>query len=183
MKGLIIYLWTIFIELTPPSVIKFFSKLNDSKLASIFITPLIAFVVTHEILIYTLIGFIFIDWMTGVEKNVYLKNIEFKFFSPKTWKNFRAITSEGVRKSFNKVKDYFLLVVVVFFLEANIIGQTIIEFNEKGFTLTSMFLALLSVVEVYSIFENKEATGTPNFFKFIVNFLPEKIKEYFAKDK
>ena len=183
MKGLIIYLWTIFIELTPHSVIKFLSKMNESKLVAIFITPLIAFFVIHEVLIFTLLLFVFIDWLTGVEKDFHNKQIAFKFKKPRTWKNFRGITSEGFRRTLNKLKDYFILVTVVFFLESNIIGHTIIEFNQKGFTLTSMFLALLSVVEVYSIFENKEATGTTNYFKFILGFLPEKIKEYFNKEK
>jgi hypothetical protein len=179
MKSLLIYFWTIFLQLTPPSVVKFFSKLNDNKLVSIFITPLIAFLVTHEILFYTLLLFILIDWGTGVEKDLFKKDIKFKFFKLSTWKNFRAITSEGIRKSFNKVKDYLLLVAVVFFLEFNVIGKTLIEYNDTTFTLTSIFLALLSVVEVYSIFENKEATGTTNYFKFILNFLPDKIKQYF----
>lgn len=183
MKSLLIHLWSIFIEMTPHSVVKFLSKMNDSKLVAIFITPLIAFFVAHEILIFTLLLFVFIDWVTGVEKDFFSKKIDFKFTRLKTWKNFRNITSEGVRRTLNKLKDYFILVVVVFFLESNIIGISLIEFNENIFTLTSMFLTLLSVVEVYSIFENKEATGTTNYFKFILGFLPEKIKEYFNKEK
>lgn len=178
-----IYLWTIFLELTPRSVVKFFSNITENKLVAIFLTPLIAFILIHEVLIFTLLFFILIDWVTGVEKNFYEKKIEFKFKNPKSWKNFRAITSDGIRKTFNKIKDYFILVTVVFFLESNVIGQTLIEFNQKGFTLTSMFLALLSVVEVYSIFENKEATGSKNYFKFILDFLPEKIKQYFKKEQ
>src|SRR5690554_3283840 len=96
MKALFIYLFTVFLELTPPSIIKYFSKLNESKLVSIFITPLIAFLVAHEILFFTLLLFIFIDWVTGVEKDLYNKQIDFKFFKVKTWKNFRNITSEGM---------------------------------------------------------------------------------------
>jgi hypothetical protein len=183
LNFLAITTWSIFIKATPESVVKFWSKYQDSKLALFLITPLIAFLMTHEFLVYTLMLLSLLDLVTGIEKTANHKKLKLNLLKKENWKNWRVITSEGIRKTCNKIKDYGLLTIVIFLLETNVIGKTIIEFNPQNFTLTAWTLVGLCFIEVWSIYENREEIGKRNYLKIMLNFLPEKVQDLFKKIK
>lgn len=173
---------TIFVANTPQSVVRFFTNISEHKLYLIFIAPIISLFMTHETAIYTLLMFISIDLVTGIQKDLHIRKIPLSLLDKNTWVNWKAITSQGYRKTWIKIKEYGLGVMVIFFLETNVIGQTMVELNERAVTLTLVFIMLLAATEVWSIFENREAISERNMLKKLLGFLPEKIKLLFSNN-
>ena len=178
MKSIFTYICNIFLQLTPHSAIKFFSNLTESKIVLLFITPVIALWMEHETALLTLLLFIFLDLVTGVQKYLFEKKLKIQPFKPKTW---LYITSGGLRRSWGKLKDYGLGILVIFFLEVNVLGQTLVEINAKEVTLTLFAIILCATIEAWSIAENREAVTGRNILKTLLSFLPEKVREAINK--
>jgi len=182
MKTLLYTIVSGFIDLTPDSVIKFFSTMNENKLLLLLLTPILSIFMSHSTAIYTLSFLILIDLYTGINKDLYHKKIDLRILSPKTWKNWRAVTSSGFRKSWNKVKEYALGILVIHLVEKNILRlDSLVTIEDHSLSITAMFVIVLGGTEVWSIFENLEFISGRNKLKDLLSFLPEKIKEVFKK--
>jgi hypothetical protein len=167
---------------TPESAVKFFSNMTENKLVLIVLAPITAILMTYSVAIYTLIFFIFVDLYTGIKKDLFTKNTDLSLIRPKTWINWKSITSSGFRKSWTKVREYALGILLIHLIEKNILGVTIINISEdKSFSLTLVFIMILAGTEVWSIFENLEVISGRNKLKNLLSFLPDKMKEIFRK--
>jgi len=155
------------------SLLVFFKKLTMWKKIAIFISPIITLLVSMKLLILGLFLLIFIDLVTGIAKNLYLRGISLNPFKAAFW---GAIKSYLIRNTWRKTYEYGIGIVVLATLEMLVLGSTPITFLAKTFSLTELAIVIPSIIEVWSIFENLEEISGKNMLKRLSEFMPKIVR-------
>lgn len=157
------------------TVLKYFCRTSLYKKLFLLSFTLLTFFWDLRILIFTLLFLSLLDYITGVKKNLFYRGVKNRsIFS----KQFRvSIQSRLTRQSYYKVKDYFLGVVIFSILESAIGRIEIpIAIGEENFSLTEVSLLIPIGIEVWSIFENREAITGNNILKTGLNIFKKPSK-------
>lgn len=121
---------------------------------------------------------IFLDLLSGIRKDFYLKKITAYVWQKAFW---REVKSYGIRETWKKMYEYGIGIIVCSIFESMIFKIEPIALMDKEFSLTELSILVASVVEVYSNYENMEAVSGRNIFKKLIKFLPETIQEILIK--
>lgn len=156
------------------SLLKFFSKLTIGKKVLLILTPLISLVAGMKIIIIGLWLIILIDLITGIRKDMHIKNIPFNIFNKSFW---MTIKSYALRKTWKKTYEYNIGMLLFVIFESMVLGVTPVSIIGKSFTLSELSAIIPCIVEMWSIFENFEAVSGKNLLKRISSLFPENIKK------
>lgn len=158
----------------------FFKKISNTKIYLLASSPLLTIIMETKLMLLALFAIIFIDLITSVRKSFYEKNISLNIFKKTFWKNLK---SSGLRATWRKTYEYGIGIMVFMMLEVYVLEIGSIEFLGKERNLASLAIAVASVIEVHSIFENMEAVSGNNLLKSVTNLLPSSMKGIFKKIK
>ena len=162
------------------SITAFFSKLTIGKKVLLAFTPILTVIISMKAAIIGLALLIFIDLLTGIRKNLHLRNVSFNPFKKIFWK---SIKSYLLRQTWQKTYEYAFGIVTIVILETLIFGGLPIDLLGKVFSLSELAILLPSAIEVWSIYENMEAVSGTNLLKVLKKFLPVNIAALFNSAK
>ena len=160
------------------SLTLFFSELTIVKKILLVLTPILTVMLNSQSAMIGLALLIFLDLLSGIRKDFYLKNIKAYVWQKKFWKE---VKSYGIRETWKKTYEYGIGIIVCSIFESMIFKMDPIQVMNKGFSLTELSIMIASAVEVYSNYENMEAVSGRNVFKKIVNLLPKGVQDLFKK--
>lgn len=162
------------------SIVAFFSNLTMGKKVLLAITPILTVILSMKAAIIGLALLIFIDLLTGIRKNLHLRNISFNPFKKVFWK---SIKSYLLRQTWQKTYQYAFGIVTIVILETLVFGGLPIDLLGKAFSLSELAILLPSAIEAWSIYENMEAVSGTNLLKVLKKFLPANIAALFNSAK
>ena len=154
----------------------FFSSFSLSKLLLLPIAPIIALLVSLKMALLGLGIFIVLDLITGFHKYKYVNKIKASIFKKEFW---TALKSNGLRDSYNKTGEYLFAILMVILFESLILGISSIEVMGKAFSLSEIAVGIACVIEIYSIFENREVYTKRNILKRITLLFPDRVQKFF----
>lgn len=125
---------------------------------------------------------VFLDSLTRIHATAKQQNISFNPFKKAFW---LVVKSKGLRLALNKlIMQYGIYFILAFVIDKYILEQmTVLQFQEKNYTLPIVVLWVCSGIEVWSIGENIEDAGGVNLPKRLLHFLDEKYQKIFKKSK
>ena len=139
-----------------------------AKLSLFLTASLASFISTSLVPVIALVALILIDLAFGISVSIKKEKAKDKKKSI-----FRIIKSSGLRNTFNKIKDYLLLILTVFIFEEVLIGQHIQLFGlTVSFTFATVFA--LGFIEVKSINENFTELRGVGMLQFIFKLVKSK---------
>ena len=113
-------------------------------------------------MLYGVLFLIFADTVTGIMASFYREDKPFKLFKKATYQH---ITSNKLGSTITKTLVYMLLIISGFVIDANLIVNT-------GLYFTKALVAVVSIREVKSLFENGSAIlGGKSILKTIKSVL------------
>lgn len=155
------------------SIINFFSHLTLGKKLLLLLSPVITLLLSLKALILGLFLLIFVDLITGIRKNLFLKKIPFNPLASGFWVKIKSYL---LRRTWVKWTEYTLGIISVVILEALVIGETNISLINREFSLSELSVAIPACIEVWSIFENIVIISNNNSLKNVFSYLKNKIK-------
>lgn len=156
------------------SIISFFKKITIGKKVILITIPIISVLVNMKSIIIGLWLIVFIDLITGIRKSMHDSSVPFNIFNKSFW---LIIKSYMLRKTWKKVYEYNLGILLFVIFESMVLGVTPITIIGKVFTLSELSAIIPCIVEVWSIFENFEAVSGKNLLKRISSLLPDSVKK------
>lgn len=163
------------------SFIAFFSEMTFDKSALLLITPILTAIMSIKAALFGLVILIFIDFITGIRKTHYQRNISFNPLKNIFWK---SIKSYLLRQTWRKSYEYGLGIIVIIVFETMIFNEQLsITLLNKSFTFSELLIIIPAVIEVWSIFENFEAVSGKNLLKRAHLLLPDFLVNIFNKKK
>lgn len=160
-------------KVTLKKILEFFSSFNYKKLMILIFNPIILMYNNYYYLFLALLIISLVDLRFGIKVYAKQNKKKFKYKSPSTW---GIIKSEGIRKTFKKLKDYFYIILAVFCIEQYMFKGT--DATILGYTITHICFLILAGIEAWSIGENFKKLRGYNLFEYLLNFLLKRdIKE------
>lgn len=163
------------------SILLFFATLTlEKKTLLIILTPTLAALLNIQSILLGLLIIIFIDLITGIRKNLYIKGVSSSIYKKYFW---QTLSSSGLRKTWKKVSEYGIGILIFIIFETMILKIDPISIAGKEMTFAGAAAVIASIIEMWSIFENMEAITGNNMLKRILLFLPEPVRRLFDEIK
>lgn len=159
------------------SISLFFSTIT-AKGFLLTLTPIMAMMMNSLEAAIGLAILITLDLFTGVKKYLYINKIKTSIFKKSFW---LAIKSEGLRNTWKKTREYTFGILGIFATDAFILKVGNFQVMERDINITTLAITIAAVIELWSNYENIEATGGINILKKAINFLPNGVKDFFKK--
>lgn len=150
--------------------------------SSLLIAGILSLYIGLEASIKVLLITVFFDSLTRIHVDARKKGLKFNLGSKAFW---LMIESKGVRRALNKLlMQYGIYFIIAYVIDRYILEQlTIIQFQEKNYTLPVIVLWICSAIEIWSIGENIEDGGGVNIPKKVIHFFDEKYQKIFKKNQ
>jgi len=150
-------------------VLKFFKDLTFGKKILLVLAPIITAIVSMKAALIGLAILIFIDLITGIRRTHHEWEVKLNFFSKKYWLSIRSYL---LRQTWRKTYEYGIGIIVIAIFENLVFNQVHINLFGKEFNITELAIVFPAIIEIWSIFENLQATGGVNILKRLKMFLP-----------
>lgn len=148
------------------------------KGVALSLSTLLAVLISMKAALVGLCILIFLDLITGIRANLHDWGISCNPFKKLFWK---SIKSYLLRKTWKKMYEYGIGIIVVAVLETLVFGSPAsISLMEKIFSLAELSTIVPAIVEVWSIFENLESVSKNNILKRILFLLPPRVRSLFT---
>lgn len=144
------------------SLSSFFMVLTFNKKALLILTPFLTVIMNSKEALIGLLILIVIDLMTGAYKSLHLKKIPKNPFKLIFWK---SIHSNGIRDTWTKGYEYGIGIIVIVIIESLIIPGAVGEVLQRKWSFAQLGIAVASMIELHSIFENMERVTNSNPLK------------------
>ena len=128
--------------------------------------------------IYLLIAATILDTISAINAQAVAKGLVFNPFKRYFW---LMIKSTGLKMWGKKVfREYFVYILLAFMVDRLVLkGLVIVDVHHWQLKLPVVVIYFLAFIEIWSIGENIEKTGRPNYIKKLANwFLPDKYKKF-----
>jgi hypothetical protein len=160
------------------SIITFLKNLTFGKKILTLSTPIITMIVSMDAALLGLFLLIIIDLITGIRKNLHVKNIG---YNPFNLDFYKSIKSYLLRKTWKKTYEYLIGIIALVIIESLVLNSTPVEISDKTFSLSELAVVFPAGVELWSIFENMEAVSGNNILKKINKLIPIRVQNIFKK--
>lgn len=162
---------------TKDSLYNFFHDMTFAKAVSLLFTPILSVLISVHSGLFLLALVMTIDLITGVKKDMIVKNRRFKLFKRSTW---LFIESQGLRRTWRKSYEYVLGILIFAGLQSVWFESAIMTLFERPIFLVEIVIMVLFSIEVHSIFENLSVIRPESkFVKFVKPFI-EKSNKYIS---
>lgn len=128
--------------------------------------------------VYLFLAATVLDTLSAINAQAVAKGLTFNPLKKYFW---MEIKSKGLREWAKKLLgEYSLYIILAFLLDKLVLkGMIIVDVLHWQLKLPVVVIYFLAFIEIWSIGENIEKTGRPNYIKKLVNyFMPAKFKKY-----
>ena len=158
------------------STILFFKNMTVGKTILLSLSSLLITILDMKTTLLALAIIICIDMLTGIRKNLHLKNIKIAFHKKEFW---HAIKSSGLRSTWRKTCEYGIGIIVFSVLDSMVLKNPSIALMGENYSLAELAVIIACLVESYSVYENMEAVSGNNLFKKVLGLMPQRFKSIF----
>lgn len=131
-----------------------------------------------DLALYLFLAATVLDTFSAINAQAVAKGLTFNPFKMYFW---MEIKSKGLRSWAKKLfGEYTIYIILAFMLDKWVLkSMIVIDVHHWQLTLPVAVIYFLAFIEIWSIGENIEKTGRPNYIKKLVNWMmPEKFKKF-----
>lgn len=160
------------------SLYSYFSDMTFMKSISLLLTPILSVLISIHSGIFLLFFIMTIDLITGIKKDMIVKNRRFSLFKKSTW---LFIESQGLRRTWRKSYEYILGILIFAGVQSVWFAEPVFVLFGRGIFLSEIAVMVLVIIEIHSVFENLSVIRPNSKFIKIVSPIMDKANKYIVQ--